>query len=441
MSVPNKLRFQMPPADVVSGSRKTITLLPTSGSTFEATQDVIFHIPSNGYQDMTNSYLHFDLELSKGTSSAEFVMANGAESVFQRFEMVSSTGKSLEYIDDYNVLQSLLYNTTVPEDWSDTCGNATQGFYKKKWTLSSTATDTISNFLAGSFITKTETHVLGSETGVDETSASFAVKLMSSGMFSMGDQYLPLKWMSGSSYAYALQLHLASNEVVLSSKTGGAITLGTGKYTLKNVRLVYDVISMSDEYDSIIRQDLMQGGALALPYTSWSHIGGSHPASTTQYVTNYTINKRSLNTALLAFRKSAEVHSAQYRSTDWFHNPGYVSHTWQHGTQEYPSSSTFRSLAQVYFETMKGLGRATFYASGTQIDKKDYEANGGKFLIAQNFDQIQNDSASSGLNTVLNPAPLTINLEMASDPAALTVDLFYSYDSLMLISKDKVDVV
>jgi len=250
----------MPKATQVAGIKsQTIEISPVNGSftTSYAPQDrLIFQIPSypNGFLDVSKSFLKFKPTLTSSgtidfTSDVNFAVPHFSEGVpiFERMIVKSGSGAVLEDIQDADLLEALLAETSEKSQGSK------------------------SRALLGDHLTQYQQYI--------RQDGNNLIKRLPGGVFN-SDYYLPLHLMGG---PYALEIELVLNSATKCMKQANKVVtaLPDVDYTISGVQLQLEVVNMPEDVCKKLDVAICGGEELVVPFSTYRSYRNIIPASST----------------------------------------------------------------------------------------------------------------------------------------------------------------
>lgn len=224
--IPTSLKWQIPKRGP-HGKRREFRLPAVTG-TYSTSSDRIvrFNFNNSGLIDFRRGYLSFDLNLTTvgGTYRR---LSQGVWSIFNR--LVLKTGKTLEDIREYNLLHSLIFESTKSYDVQDVIAPDAYGY----------ATQSVRN-----------------SKGQNTTNYSMPLLcgFMLSGIVPMG------------ALQQVLQLELYMDEPTRFVETDGTQPV----VTLTNIFFHYEVLELGDEYTAAVK-NMTTGTGLTYPFRSFTY--------------------------------------------------------------------------------------------------------------------------------------------------------------------------
>jgi len=224
-AVTERLAYIEKPSAVDSKSY-THSCLPVNGATFSPGSIIRIDIPCSGhgqYLDSQNSYLKFTINnLSQNSGSNEIISIDGHASSFINRLMVLYSGYTLEDINSYNEIHSILFDNNISYDERRTLHSITAG------TNASDTVRTGAAIAAGGSLT-------------------VFVPLISQVLGLNADKYIPLGKMTASD-SLRLELTLENAGIpVLCANAGGS-----GQFSVTDVEYVAQIVKLSDEAESMV---------------------------------------------------------------------------------------------------------------------------------------------------------------------------------------------
>lgn len=356
---------------------------------------------SEEYLDFANSYLVFDLEVSGGTDVA--LPRYTASSWIKEIRVKDRAGNMIgENIQDYSTLARCIFEMNVNLEAEKSYLDATEG---ARGVDANTvpATSIASRQYAHRFVTS----IFGNK------------------------NYFPAHLLGG------IQIELDMNtaqDVVMDSSIGAT-------YTINNLAYVCDMVKLKPEVESMVLNQVQQGG-LVVDYRSQHSVKGTINTNTTQRFDLGTLNGRV--SSLQAIQVKAKASQA-IDEKDTFSLNNTSNYRFKLGSKYLTESQVecgADKQAEYMFEwlkSQKALCNKDMGLYGHQIKELSVlkgNATGGKFVIGQGVDRSQSDAVLSSLKDK-DHNRLELELNFSAAPTQATLYVFANLDKRLVIFPGK----
>lgn len=268
------------PTEATRAEKMTPRIPPKNGGTFNPGDVVRLEFPAQGYSNLRNTTIAFDLTLTGwGNGDATVRMQNDIQSIFSRVRVLYG-GNPLEDISDYNGLKRLA------TEWTCTNGGVldqetiAEGIGGQVMDIDSPGTHfghcnvrqkyvqgysyitggTPANFTGGQAFGR-----VGQNTNGISVTKRYSIQL-ATGLHQQ-KKLIPTKWMASQ---FAVELTLEQPAACIYSVTTGTGTTPT--YKLTNVALIPEILSFDIAYDEVFEAGMIENG-VAIPFASWHRYG------------------------------------------------------------------------------------------------------------------------------------------------------------------------
>lgn len=392
---------------------------------------IVFNIPAyaNSFVNPKRSYLSFKVTKSGGAAGSSRLV-DGVPFI-DRLTVRAGT-QVVEDIMDYPVLERAM---ALMEGVDYTEGRAT---------MNGDFGDIIRKLGRASKATTDATHVAGSvaeglmaaQITKQEAGTTFTKPLLS-GVIGKGQEYyVPVGlFENAGSFAMQLEIYLAKAQHVVKLVTGSA---ATPTYTLSNVRLHLEVVTLPERALNAFNGSIARGGMISLPFNTYrvhKHYVQSSQSSIDMSITESAQN---VERVIVAMRPQAAIDAyntvGHLSDDDNFNfvggaNSGSVVSKWQfrYGQSYYPPATVENdagSLPTVLasLASMDLLGKSARLTSLSDDGIPLYEEKA--FLIAQGF-KTSPDDILNGLNASSTGAPIQLFITWASTASVnIALDAF-----------------
>jgi hypothetical protein len=285
---------------------------PTTGGTFGLGDTIEFDIPTKANLVMvpTENYLRFDVAItnSSGAASTYRLDTCGWHGLIQRIRGWHGSN-NLEDTNNYGQLAKMLYDLQMSDD----------NIKGKQTLLTGTRSDTVTTYTTGATFSASTTSILSSRTV--NSGGLISASLANAGTSTVQSPCLNLISMFGSlcNQVYFPLFACSSNSLRLEIQLADAIqkfcccTSGTGTITVTNVEFVCNMIELSDDAITTIKQSL-QDMPLQFVMNSIRNFATSIAVTNTAAYTNtFTINAKYASIkSILVSRRDQNLGTATY---------------------------------------------------------------------------------------------------------------------------------
>lgn len=354
--IPDSLRFTQP-KEGPKGTRLEIRL-PAVATSYSSSSDKIvrFFFSSDGLLDFRRGYLSFDLELTCTSPYTYLRASQGIWSIFNRLRLIAT--KELEDIREYNLYNSLLFESLRDEDIADVIGPSCYGF-----------------------ATQAERNAFGS------TVTSYACPLLC-GFFLTGA--IPMGLLK---QRLELQLHL--EDVARCIETDGAIA--NVSYTLTNVYLHTEELSISSTYYA--EMGALMAGGVSYPYKRFTHY--VQPILNTRNNLVIPHVGDGIESLIHVIRSSTSLASPTTNDKLLTYLPiGVSDFQLRINNELYPPETVQTATPQAYVQYLKYISKwrlAGVYRNPPAIALDEYNTN--RFIIVNQMETYPNEGLVNCLST------------------------------------------
>ena len=383
---------------------------------------------SQNFIDPQSVRLVFTMTTSADVPAFKFHNDAGANAIIKSLR-VTSGSTAVEWIQNYNLLMTMLYAVSVSNDWKKTLGWV-EGF----------GTDINAGTGDYGLNCPDYAHMTGAG------SVNFALPIHS-GLFSMNERLIP-----NSSLNLVLDIELAGPRSVFTS------TAGDQTYVLNNVALEYDEYVVSEAYSAVYQQALLN--LITFDYTTFSNINIALATGTT-INTITTDSQKQLRSIYTIVRDSGAV-AASINQTDLDSIAGSKMSDFQYriGSQMVPLYKV-KNLQEAFIMTLDSFNRANIKRDDYPLTFSKYNGNfGRRFFVGVDLEKSKTSSSEfyAGLNTNALQLQFTMTLTgtgasvsaagsidagagtIANGGGGFTVDHFLLHDRILTIGGGQIIV-
>lgn len=453
------------PTQATKIHKSIVKIPPKQNTSYRAGGNIKIDFPADGYLNMQNSVLSFDVQWAKSTATRLALQRGGAHNFIKRL-VIRYGGLVIEDIREYKTLVRLFTEVGVQKDYSQSFGSILDGMHTDRVGLEETGTPEGAYTAGGA--TNALLNTQGSAAGAvyDEyylsgldcltlTAAgaalggpikrTYCLNLLSGLMTCK--KLIPLKWMASQ---LSLDIYLADDfECVLADA-------GTPTFTISDVNFIAEMLEFDSSYDKAFYMGLQQG--IPLKFSSFHHF--QFNLSTSRETLQIHERSRSVKSAYAVVRDNA-VPSVLVDS-DYFHHGvgttftngiptslgGINTYQWRVGGKYYPAQPVrcTQGGPEAMVELLKTVNYLGNYTAAGNIDVRNFTTfNGGKgnkFIMACEFENTDAMPESiAGINAE-EQSDIALIIEASGAPgtdgAAKKVDVFTHFDCLLLIKEGNV---
>jgi hypothetical protein len=434
--------------------QKSIVKIPTkTGGTFTENKTMRIEFPSDGYLNMQNSVLCFDVNTTMADGVGAFTptfQKGGLQNVIKRLRIMYGS-LVLEDIQEYKTLVRLFTELGVQNDYKASLGTVLDGMIEQVNIDNAAKTDKQIGEVPSDPDSLGEVYSGRLMSDPNQNTRTYCLNLLS-GLLTC-KKLIPLKWMASQ---LAIEITLASNAESMISKYGST-------YTLSNVNFIAEMLEFDSSYDKAFFMGLQQG--IPLKFSSWHY----HQFTLTGSNQTVQIHERSRSVkAAYAVIRSQSVSTKVdsdifYHATGWAHdNDGYCASgadqtlsavqefQWRVGGRYYPSQPVratgggSEALVEL-LKTINYLGNYTVASGINMINYTSLFASsypqfgcGSKFIMACEFENtdVMPDTIA-GINAE-EQSDIALTIKFSGSPLNKKLDVFIHYDSLIIIKEGNV---
>lgn len=448
---------------------KSIVKIPTKqNTTYNSTSNSIkIDFPADGYINMQNSVLQFDVTWNKSSATRICLQRGGAHNYIKRL-IVRYGGLVLEDIQEYKTLVRLFTEVGVQKDYAQSYGSILDGMHTDRVSLEqNTLAEGDRGFTAGAVLNNingvntgaildeyflSELDILTLNDNLSEPSQApvtrtYCLNLLSGLMTCK--KLIPLKWMGSQ---FAIEIYLAPpGECALYN-------VGSPEYTISNMNFIAEILDFDSSYDKAFYMGLQAGG-IPIKFTSFHHFqfNLNSPVSTLQIHER----SRSIKSAYAVIRENLAGGSGA-KDSDWFYHStaaiidgaGILQNSdngqvqefqWRIGGKYFPAQPVrcTNGGAEAMVELLKTLNYLGNYTAAGNIDIRNFthfnKGKGNKFIMACEFENTDAlPDTIAGINGEEQSDIALIIKAQESTPINKKVDVFTHYDCLLMIKEGNV---
>ena len=423
--------FNLKPSAVRSRSYRA-SIYPTNKSTFSPSDVAILYVPGgrrSTYLDPQQTYLRMTVKNMDGTNP--MTVDNNGSSFINRADLFHG-GSLLESIQAYNVLYA--YIMDIQANSSQRAGLSTMyGFGAD-----------------------------GGREGIALASATpsvtFCMPLL--GVLGLGsDKMIPIGALKDD-----LRLELTFENLISSV----VYPTGATNWQITDLELELQIIEMSDEGESLIREATPYDRPVFLHTNSWRHYVSSYTPAIGNFVTLVPARFASLKTIVLLPRRNIDAVAAGFTISARV-NPNFATVNYRIGSSIVPNkfivlenSNTTAGFAEGFAETMKswhalntsifaGVLTSTVYnardtalagtviGAATGTEANTYNLGFCLAIELESFAQ-RSDILLSGVNTLSSQVFFEANVITAATSGAYTLDFFANFDQILVLENGMLSV-
>jgi hypothetical protein len=443
-TVPWQAQYSFP-TQSTKVQKQTVKLIPKNGSSFSGGQIIRIELPADGYLNVLNSVVIFDLAVTSVTQAR--LQRGGAHNVIKRLKVMYGS-LVIEDIQEYKTLVRIFNEAAVQQDYATSSGSILDGMYDvfeiapgqstaELVTSDSTTAHSIKNAV-----------VAAKE--LSAVTRTYAISLLS-GLLS-SKKLLPLKWM-----AAQLSIEITLSEFADAFMTDNAAA--ETAYTMTNVSYLAEMIEFDSAYDSAFYAGLSQG--VPIKFDSW-HYHSFNLVGTTNQLQIHE-RSRSVKEAFAVIR-SSDPANARNDTDIFFHDTGITQagtgviaagttakvneYQWRVGGRYYPSQPVrcTNGGAEAYLELMKCMDSVGDYSRASNINYLNWAPPSGlqgqKFIMCAEFENtdVMPDSIA-GINAE-EQSDINLSVTLAAAPTSKKLEVFMHYDALLIVREGNlVDLV
>lgn len=453
--------------------QKSVVKIPCkNGDRFtQAGQIIRFELPAEGYLNVQNSVLQFDLERDGADGNFQ-LQRGGAHNVIKRLRVMYGS-LVLEDIQEYKTLVRLFTEVGIQQDYLNSFGSLTEGMYAAKVPEQAPTKDPIEVPPSpGVLPTFASTGIAGTSTTALLSAGSmgsivmrgkrrFCLSLLS-GLLTT-KKLIPLKWMASQ---LAIEITLADR---LDAFVGASIAYPVGRvptapatnYIVSDPNFIAEIVEFDSSYDKAFFMGLQQG--IPIKFSSWH----THRFAMTGAQQTFQIHERSRSVkAAFAVVKSSNAPNYYIDSDVFFHALGQTFNSdfgnynettlqtspinefqWRIGGRYYPSQPVDcrfggAEAAVELLKTVNYLGNHTVAGGIDQInytswaasfnDAKDF-GTGTKFIMACEFENtdVMPDTIA-GINAE-EQSDIALTIRAGGAPLNKELFAFIHFDALLIV--------
>ena len=351
--VPANSRFQSGGKPVaISSSRRSVKVMPeggTSGYTPDTNGTIRIELaPSLGFLDPHNSYLSFRISPRKNNSvstvdlTKECRMDTNSMAWCKTFTIYSSTGATIEQIQDYNLLTCLMHKTTSPQDYRTSIGQMVDNSGDRAVRNAAMATP-----------------------GGKVYNSGFDMSGILNGGGDDG-RLIPLGFMQG---PLTLELTLADFKECFVGTAKGS---NTASYQIDNIEYHAQCLSFSPEYNAKFSQQLRERG-IDMSFSTYK----THNTVLSSNTVDMSIsqNSASVKGVYHVLRSKNIYNSAKYDSLSTYKSGNLQTVQWDMGSKlfpEYPLKLNNDGVVNLYSHNLTSFNMFRNHALGSSVDDTNF---------------------------------------------------------------------
>ena len=408
------LQFQLPKVSSYVTSRTESYFVP-SGNNFApgGVRTMRVNASGNGFADLSSAVLEFTVRNDDATQALRPITSSGG-AFFSELRVMCS-GIEVERIGgggcSYTRIEEALSKGLPIQKRIDQAGMAFQVATK-------TAGGATLDLFEGGVL---ETGSLG---------ATLSTTVLHKPLFGLGMQhlYLPLWSLTGAGMTFEFMLHSSGADAVNSTVVAGVS--GSTSWTISNVRLHMDILTVDEALMSSYAQHLLSGKGLVVPFRSYTNLSFQNSSKDTMLQIPRTFSRCNQVWVLCSRPASAALKDGNYfpAPTGAFD----ILESWiQVGSTKWPSNTYGPGVRAHYMRYLKALGYLSSGVHATSNSLQAYSSN--SMLLIFDLERVPG-SAMSGYNT--HGGNMTVNLRGlgATDADAPSrIDILIWHDSLLEI--------
>lgn len=392
--------------------------MPINGQSFTQGQQVQFDLLNRGFLVPDSLYIRYTLSyVNAVTTTSSYMIGCPVYTPINRLD-VQIGSQTIDTIQSYNVLMSMLSNTTL--DIAQKYGQQSSFGYL-----------TYNNTGAGNPTVPTLEQLDGREFLLAAGTQTYSVGAPLMNVLSNSEKLIPLFAMP--QVRIILTLESLSNMVILG--TGG--TTANTSYSINNVELCYKVVDMGGNVEEMVRS---MGDKIYIKSQSFSCATQTIASATSGYVELVYNQRYASCKSLFVINGGAGAASLNksFDSYDITSNNGDYSFTI--GGVIYPQKpiSTVVNRAGALMELKSALGSVFDKSNAFSINAAEYayvSANSttanapAKFYIGTSVEKLNSDSLLTGVSTQNSAISYRVSIGTATSQAH-TCTLVVNYDAL-----------
>ena len=449
---PKSVRYSdvLPMALPSSSNRRLF--LPTTGAEYapDGNNIVRIDLASDSFLNPQNTYLQYELENSDATASSKLTPDPSPMSPFAR-QRIESGGVVLEDTHQIGRLYSLLQNNQV----------STSNLMSEGSILGNYNEDFVTNAPAGTDLTvRNAPRFMSASNTVQRLgsgeSKTICVPIVSA-LFSQ-QKLIPL-FLLNAGVTVELTLNNAQSVGVASTDDGAdppVFTFVAPQWKVKNVRIVSEMVEMSNDFYDALRSEMMLTGSLSIHGHGYRHYSNTIPAGTSSPTLNIPARMKSIKSILSTFHAQANDTTTSQYSTSVFTRENITDYQYRIGSVNHPATAVQvgnDKLAPAFAELQKCFGKFATIDVGSNCSQHTYRQNesddGGSgdperekristFAIGVTLDSFANESLESGIDSATFSLPITLSLTRTGGDQAYAVvnDNYVMYDLFIYINAD-----
>ncbi len=449
---PKSVRYSdVLPMALPSSSNRRI-FLPTTGAEYapDGNNIVRIDLASDSFLNPQNTYLQYDLENADATASSKLTQDPSPMAPFAR-QRIESAGVVLEDTFQIGRLYSLLQNNQV----------STSNLMSEGSILGNYNEDFVTSAPAGTDLTvRANPKFMPSGNAIQRIdsgeSKTICVPIVSA-LFSQ-QKLIPLFLLNGG-LTLELTLNNAQSVGVASTDDGAdppVFTFVAPQWKVKNVRVVSEMVEMSNDFYDALRSEMMLTGSISIHGHGYRHYSNTIAGGDSNPTLNIPARMKSIKSILSTFHaQENDTTNSQY-STSVFGRENITDYQYRIGSVNHPATAVqvaTNKLAPAFAELQKCFGKFATIDVGSNCNQHTYRSNetdaGGSneplrdnhistFAIGVSLDSFANEALESGVDTATFSLPVTLSLTRTGGDQAYAVvnDNYVMYDLFIYINAD-----
>ncbi len=446
------------PTQASKVNKSIVKIAPKQNITYTSSQNVVrIEFPADGYINMQNSVLSFDVKWTLAGASRIALQRGGAHNFIKRL-VIRYGGLTLEDIQEYKTLVRLFTEVGIQKDYPRSFGSVMEGIHETsansdyataaEGVITAAGNARVNDGAASSIVTeylRSQRDFVSAADGTTPITRTFCLNLLSGILTS--SKLLPLKWMASQ---LTMELYLASDAEVALYDTGAP------KYAITDMSFIAEILEFDSAYDKAFFMGLQQG--IPVKFSTFKNYQFNLNAP--REVLQIHERARSVKAAFAVVRDNTAP--TGLKDSDFFFHDIKMTHALDGSLQDpggqiqkyqfrvggkyYPSQPVKCSGggSEALVELLKTVNYLGNYTTAGSLDVQTYTAfNGGKgnkFIIGVEFENTDAlPDTIAGINAE-EQSDIALIIEAADVPllGSKRVDVFTHYDCLLLIKEGNV---